>query len=255
MTSLHRRSTTAGFTLIELLTVIAIIGILAAIFIPTMGAVREKAQRAVDANNLREIAKAAMIYAGDNNDRLPDPQSTVAATMTGDKWHIWAGLLARSGALTDASLYFSKIDPLAPAAIPATVLDPNDATKKTVNSAFNTATLSLELVGGLKMSDPATTPIAFTRGLKTDGTWDNNADGTGKSAYGEIGGHVVFLGGNVQFYKDLGTDDASGKLIKTNSKTTNDITQTIPKTGGTQRIYGSGGNIGQADGRTPTTAN
>ena len=68
----HRR---AGFTLIELLTVIAIIGILAAIIIPTVSTVREKAQRTVDASNLREIAKAAMIYASDNNDRLPDPPS------------------------------------------------------------------------------------------------------------------------------------------------------------------------------------
>ena len=56
-----RRRRGAGFTLIELLTVIAIIGILAALIIPTVGSVREKAQRAVDASNLREIAKAAMI--------------------------------------------------------------------------------------------------------------------------------------------------------------------------------------------------
>jgi len=55
-----------------LLTVIAIIGILAAIIIPTVGKVRETAQRTVDASNLREIGKAAMIYAADNNDRLPD---------------------------------------------------------------------------------------------------------------------------------------------------------------------------------------
>jgi prepilin-type N-terminal cleavage/methylation domain-containing protein len=67
----------SGFTLIELLTVIAIIGILAALIFPTIGKVRETAQRTVDANNLREVVKAAMLYAADNNDRLPDP---VAAT-------------------------------------------------------------------------------------------------------------------------------------------------------------------------------
>ena len=69
-----RRTSHAAFTLIELLTVIAIIGILAAIVIPTVGTVREKAQRAVDANSIREILKAAQIYAGENQDRLPDPQ-------------------------------------------------------------------------------------------------------------------------------------------------------------------------------------
>jgi len=41
-----RHSQTAGFTLIELLTVIAIIGILAAIIIPTVGAVKTSANKA-----------------------------------------------------------------------------------------------------------------------------------------------------------------------------------------------------------------
>lgn len=242
-----------GFTLIELLTVIAIIGILAAIFIPTIGAVRDKAQRAVDANNLREIAKAAMIYAGDNNDRLPDPASASAATLTGgDRIHVWAGLLAKSGALTDASLYFSKLDPLGDASIPSAVLDPNDLSRLTLSPAFAARTPSVELVGGLKMSDPATTPIAFTRGLRTDGTWDNNADGSGRSVYGEVGGHIVFLGGNVQFYKDLG-GPAAGKLVQTNGKTTSDITKTIPRSG-TQRIYGKGGAIGTPSGVAPSPA-
>ena len=63
----------SAFTLIELLTVIAIIGILAALIFPTVGKMRETAQRAVDGSNLREIVKAAQLYAADNNDRLPDP--------------------------------------------------------------------------------------------------------------------------------------------------------------------------------------
>ena len=55
-----------------------IIGVLAAIIIPTVGKVRESAQRTVDASNLREILKAALLYAADHNDRLPDPAALAA---------------------------------------------------------------------------------------------------------------------------------------------------------------------------------
>lgn len=60
-----------GFTLIELLTVIAIIGILAAIIIPTVGAVRESARASQCASNLREKGKATLLFADDNRGRLP----------------------------------------------------------------------------------------------------------------------------------------------------------------------------------------
>jgi prepilin-type N-terminal cleavage/methylation domain-containing protein len=67
----RKNPSVAGFTLIELLTVIAIIGILAAILIPVVGAVRESAKKAKCISNLRQIGLAAYAYAGDNNDRLP----------------------------------------------------------------------------------------------------------------------------------------------------------------------------------------
>jgi prepilin-type N-terminal cleavage/methylation domain-containing protein/prepilin-type processing-associated H-X9-DG protein len=51
-----------GFTLIELLTVIAIIGILAAIIIPTVGRVRESARATACKSNLRQIGLAVQIY-------------------------------------------------------------------------------------------------------------------------------------------------------------------------------------------------
>ncbi|RRK01055.1 prepilin-type N-terminal cleavage/methylation domain-containing protein [Opitutaceae bacterium TAV4] len=60
-----------AFTLIELLTVIAIIGILAAIIIPVTGRVRQSADTARCGSQLRQIAMAGIHYGNDNRDLLP----------------------------------------------------------------------------------------------------------------------------------------------------------------------------------------
>jgi prepilin-type N-terminal cleavage/methylation domain-containing protein len=69
-----------GFTLIELLTVIAIIGILAAILIPTISKVRETARYTKGLANLREIARGNILFAQDNKGWIPHDGFTAMPT-------------------------------------------------------------------------------------------------------------------------------------------------------------------------------
>ena len=59
-----------NFTLIELLIVVAIIGILASILMPSLGRAREKASRAVCLSNLKQCGFVSILYATDNKARL-----------------------------------------------------------------------------------------------------------------------------------------------------------------------------------------
>lgn len=77
-----------AFTLIELLTVIAIIGILAAIIIPTVSRVRATAAKADCASNIRQIGVALLLYAQDNKNTLP-PVSQGAWPVATDQSNAW----------------------------------------------------------------------------------------------------------------------------------------------------------------------
>lgn len=65
------------FTLIELLLVIAVIGILLSLLLPSLGKSRELARRAVCLSNNKQIGMALFAYSKKNNSKLPPGNGTI----------------------------------------------------------------------------------------------------------------------------------------------------------------------------------
>ncbi len=92
-----------AFTLIELLTVIAIIGILAAIIIPTVGKVRDSAKKAQCVSNLKQIGMTIGLYLNENKNIMP---FSADDTSTGwDQYKAPLPLLTRTTANLDRKAY------------------------------------------------------------------------------------------------------------------------------------------------------
>lgn len=180
-----------------------------------IGTVKTRAMRTVDASNLRQIAQATIIYAEVHNDNLPQAS---------DIWD-YARLLAEEGGLDYGSFWQSRVDPASESTYDQSIhilLPPEPNKPRSINPAFLKIKPHVAVaLGKLKLNMPGATPLAWTRGLKPDGTWAQH------SPYGESGGFIVFLGGNVQFYKNL--TDEGGQLARFDGKgKTANILEALP---------------------------
>ena len=132
---------------------------------------RDADRRSVPASNLRQIGQASLIYASEHKDKLPVAENV---------WD-YAGALARDGGLDDATTWVTGTDPanVGMQAELSTVL----RVDRSLALAFRKLAPSWAVpLGQMDASMPSTTPIAWTRGLKSDGTWSPH------SPYGTEGG-------------------------------------------------------------------
>jgi prepilin-type N-terminal cleavage/methylation domain-containing protein len=207
-----------GFTLIELVVVIAIIGALMAFVVPSISGVMERSRKSAAQNCLKKVADAYLMYREDKGDFVDSNGNAIG------KIEDFALALAREGFLNDPNCYVFPSD--------SSARSTNSVKKSTIvhadgqtetgcwTNASNANSFSVNIIIGLADScQPNTTPIAYTRGLQTNGTW---LDTTG--VFGKKGGFIAFLDGKVKWF-----DNVQNKLMKADmTGTTSDLRDTIP---------------------------
>ena len=131
------RTKTHAFTLIELLTVIAIIGLLAALLLPALNNAREKGRRVACASNLKQIGVAIQLYAGDYKNHTPTAAYNWDTTLSPSRPMTWNYILVSRGYVT-----------------PKTFLCPNDRRPTFQKSGWTISPCSYGMVVGKDNPDP-----------------------------------------------------------------------------------------------------
>jgi hypothetical protein len=203
-----------AFTLIEVVFAITIIAILLSILLPAMSSIKLSAQKVKDVSNLQKIAEAwrecvinrgwtfgegdgGDFWALESVERLAGVDKSSVSDMVLNDPYVW---------ISSGDKYASKI-------IKDTICRFDSGTGKVVitypdlrNSCFSNVSnsffsgyfvLSYCFIAHGPISNVPldTTPLAFTRGLCSDGTWDEQA-----GLYGSKGGYVVYCDGHVVWF-------------------------------------------------------
>ena len=228
----------SGFTLIELLTVIAIIGILAGILIPTVGAVKKKASMVTSSSNLKQIAIGYATYsnAGTRTRTIAQGAWSETSNKQAADMKDWAKLLAYHSELTDAGIWFISSDEKVSnyaGTLPRSIGIKNaDGTFSEAAdwAAITEEVISYSAVVDMNANASGSTPLIWTKGLDdTTGTWSITSPWQGE------GGHIAFMDGHVEFFPNLSDDEyklapGSASGINTSTSSISDAIKTTSTT-------------------------
>jgi len=179
-----------------IIVIICVAGFGGSILIPTVVNVTYSTSTPWAQIHLGEIAKTYLTfsYNGSTFHQLKaNPEDTA---------HKAAYILAKYAGLNDASIYFIKSDARAPKNPPKQILFNSEyvGSPPALNPEFMKSVLSFEIVANLpRDAPPTTTPIAWERGLREDGTWAPDSPWGG-------GGHIAYLDGHVEWADKLTLD-------------------------------------------------
>ena len=165
---MKRLKSNQAFTLIELLVVITIIAILASIALPTMNSMVSKAQQTKSLSNAKEIAKACILFASENEGLFPDgnyDKGTPPATRTvkTTAYECFTDI-TESGTIKQESFFWN------PKATHACA-----TTKPNENGTLESGECAYDYVAGMNSTADGNLPLVFEAATSTASKWDKTA--------------------------------------------------------------------------------